>query len=115
MPQFFKLGGQRASAHHGMFGIHRVEAVINDRFAQPIPLHCWISRRMLGIQHMAVLYEEKRLDYERRNAGVARVDTLGPVERIQIVPVAIDNPQSCLIFLAINRIQSEARKGRQQL
>ena len=75
MPQFFELRGERASTHYGMFGIHLVQAVIDHRFPQPIPLHGGIARGVLGIQHVPVLDEQQRSDHERRNARIAGIDS----------------------------------------
>ena len=65
---------------------------------------------MLGVQHVTVLDEQQRLDYERRNAGVARIDSCGAIEGIHIVAVSIYDPQSGLVLLAIDRIESDARQ-----
>ena len=76
-----------------MLAVHRV-AVIEHSFSQAIPFDCGIARR---------------------NAGVARVDSLRAIEGIHVAPVTIHDSQSGLIFLLIYGIKPDTGKGCEQL
>src|SRR4051812_34187728 len=103
MPHLLQLRGQRTAACYGVFGIYSMNAVVEHRLRKPVPLDCRIPARKTRVQHLPVFNKQKSLHDERRNLAKIRVHARGTIECEQTVSAAIENIESRLIFVRIDR------------
>ena len=88
MAVLLHLRGQRAAAGHALLGVQLLDAQLQDRTRQPVPLHRRVAVRVARVQQFAVLDEQQGLHDQvgnRRKRGVGAGRTARIVDGLFVV------------------------------
>ena len=107
MPEFLDLGRERAGTALLEPRIDPAGRLAQNRKCEAVPVHRRIVLRLIRVEEVPVLDKRKRVRHERGHRGEFAIDALGIIGRIDVAAAAVEQPQSRLSLLVIERVAAE--------
>ncbi len=105
--ELLDLRRQRAGAAFGETGHDQPHEAAEDRQRETVPFDRGVVLGIALVEQVAVFDEQQAVDDQRRNAGVVGIGVLREPRAIDLLAVAIEDPQAGPVFFAIDREPAE--------
>ncbi len=103
MAVLLDLGRERAAAGRVVIRVEDLDPALDDRLAQASPFHRRVAPGVLGIQKLAVLDEEQRVEDDGGNGIEARIDPGRVARPEEEVATTVEDGEPRLALLGIRR------------
>ena len=111
MAKFLDLRRQRAGAALIEAGYHEPQDAAEDRQREAVPFDRGVVFGVAVIEEIAVLDEQQAVHDQRRDAGVIAECIQREPGAVDLVTVAVENPQSGAVLFRVDREGAETDKA----